>query len=103
MIAVGEGEELLADGRPGGHLELAHSADVGGFQAVFDLALDHARMPSWQAIEVAGCGPNPSTGTSMSWKTSMVGMASSQLTGAANVRRRPAGAYQCVLRIYQSV
>ena len=58
MIAVGEGEELLADGRPGGHLELAHSADVGGFQAVFDLALDHARMPSWQAVEVADAGPN---------------------------------------------
>src|SRR5690606_6365179 len=49
---------LLADGSARSHLELAYAADVGRGFAVLDLALDHARMPAGQPVEIADSLPD---------------------------------------------
>ena len=74
MIAIGEGEQLFADGRAGGDLELAHAPMSVGFLAVLDLALDHARMPSGRPLKSRMRAQTFSTGASMTLEIMTVGM-----------------------------
>src|SRR5690606_2906688 len=58
MFGVGKGDQPFAYDRARGHLEPPHGADLGRGLAVLDLALDHARVPGGQAVEVTYACPD---------------------------------------------